>query len=116
MVIETSLPYLDLDAVPVYGSTPAYRGVLALHGWDDLGEQLTRLARERRWEAMAHAVSDEVVQAFAAVGRYDEIASRMRERFRGIRRLAFPVPRPDPHEEERVREVLAALREGVHAT
>jgi alkanesulfonate monooxygenase SsuD/methylene tetrahydromethanopterin reductase-like flavin-dependent oxidoreductase (luciferase family) len=101
--------------IAFYGSTPTYRGVLALHGWGDLGEQLTRLARSGQWEAMARAVPDEVVHAFAVVGRYDEIVPRMRERFQGIGRLAFPVPRPDPREEEPVREVLAALREGDHA-
>jgi hypothetical protein len=85
--------------------------MLALHGWSDLGERLTRLARSVQWEAMARAVPDEVVHAFAAVGRYDEIVPRMRERFRGIGRLAFPVPRPDAREEERVREAGGAARE-----
>jgi probable F420-dependent oxidoreductase len=98
--------------VAFYGSTPTYRGVLELHGWADLGERLSRLARSRRWEEMPRAVPDEVVQAFAAVGRYDAIVPRIRERFRGIRRLAFPVPRGAPADEEQVREVLAALRAG----
>lgn len=96
--------------VAFYGSTPAYRHVLELHGWSDLGEQLNRLARSGRWAEMAGAVPDAVVHAFAAVGRYDEIVPRMRERFRGIRRLALPVSPPERREEERVREVLNGLR------
>jgi len=86
-------------------------GVLIdLHGWGDLGERLSRLARSGRWEEMARAVSDDVVHAFAAIGRYDEIVPRMRERFRGIGRLAFPLPPQVPRAEEQVRAVLAALR------
>ena len=38
-------------------------------------------ASGRRWRA---AVPDDVVHAFAAVGRYDEIVPRIRERFRGV--------------------------------
>ena len=73
-----------------YGSTPSYFGVLEAHGWGELGERLNRLSREGKWHEMARAVSDEVVHAFAAVGRYDEIVPRIRERFRGVARIAFP--------------------------
>jgi probable F420-dependent oxidoreductase len=97
--------------IAFYASTPAYQGVLALHGWNDLGEQLHRLSRQGKWAEMAGAVPDDVVRAFAAVGRYDEIVPRIRERFRGLTRLAFPAPPPAAADEERVREILAALRQ-----
>jgi hypothetical protein len=58
---------------------------------------------------MVQAVPDDVVHTFAAVGRYDEIAPRLRQRFRGIQRLTFPVPRADAREEAQVREVLSEL-------
>ena len=60
---------------------------------------------------MVQAVPDEVVHAIAAVGRYDEIVPRIRERFRGVTRLMFPPPQHDPHEEGMVRELLGALRQ-----
>jgi probable F420-dependent oxidoreductase len=96
--------------IAFYGSTPSYFGVLELHGWGALGEQLNRLSRDGKWQQMTAAVPDEVVHACAAVGRYDEIVPRIRERFRGIRRLAFPAPAEDPRDEAAVREVLDALR------
>lgn len=106
----------QLDAVRAqiafYASTPAYRSVLAVHGWDDLGVELNRLSRERKWDEMTGAVPDDVVYAFAAVGRYDEIVPRLQERFRGVTRLAFPLPPRDAALEERVREILHRLREG----
>ena len=98
--------------IAFYGSTPTYRGVLELHGWSDLGERLSQLARTARWDEMARAVPDDVVHAFAAVGRYDEIAPRICERFRGITRLAFPLPSPTPRDEEQMRAMLVALRDG----
>ena len=98
--------------VSFYGSTPSYFGVLEVHGWGALGEQLNNLSREGKWQEMAAAVPDEVVHAFAIVGRYDEIVPRVRERFRGVRRIAFPAPAEDPREEGVVRELLQELTDG----
>ena len=98
--------------VSFYGSTPSYFGVLEVHGWGALGEQLNNLSREGKWQEMAAAVPDQVVHAFAIVGRYDEIVPRVRERFRGVRRIAFPAPAEDPREEGVVRELLQELTDG----
>jgi probable F420-dependent oxidoreductase len=95
--------------ISFYGSTPSYFGVLEAHGWGDLGARLNKLSRDGKWQEMATAVPDDVVHAFAAVGRYDEIVPRIRERFRGVRRLAFPQPAEDSREEGRVRELLEEL-------
>jgi probable F420-dependent oxidoreductase len=95
--------------VSFYGSTPSYLGVLDAHGWGDLGENLNKLSRVGKWQEMAAAVPDDVVHAFAAIGRYDQIVPRIRERFRGIRRIAFPPPVEQPPEEAQVRELLAEL-------
>ena len=37
-----------------YGSTPAYRPVLDLEGWGELGEELTRLSKSDGWDAMPY--------------------------------------------------------------
>lgn len=97
--------------IAFYGSTPSYLGVLERHGWEELGAKLNRLSRTGKWQEMTAAVPDDVVHACAAVGRYDEIVPRIRERFRGIRRVAFPAPSEEPREEGVVRELLEALRD-----
>jgi len=96
--------------ISFYGSTPAYQGVFALHGWQDLGEKLNRLSREGKWGEMIAAVPEDVVRTFAAVGRWDEIVPTIRERFRGITRLAFSLMGSGPEREGRTRELLAELR------
>lgn len=56
--------------IAFYGSTPAYRGVLELHGWGDLGERLHELSVSRdpdTWTKMANLIDDEVLEAFAIV-------------------------------------------------
>jgi probable F420-dependent oxidoreductase len=70
--------------IAFYGSTPAYRKVLDLHGWGDLQTELNRLSKEGEWDAMASLIDDEMLGAFAVVGPVDEIAAGLRERCEGI--------------------------------
>lgn len=70
--------------VGFYGSTRAYWPVLKAHGLEELGERLHWMSRNDGWDQMAGAVADDVVRLFAAVGRHDEIARRIEERFGGI--------------------------------
>jgi len=70
--------------VAFYGSTPSYRPVLSLHGWDDLGAQLHLLSLKGQWKEMAAAISDEVLSAFVVQGTHVEIAARLAERFGGL--------------------------------
>ncbi|MDH4076451.1 MAG: LLM class flavin-dependent oxidoreductase, partial [Acidimicrobiia bacterium] len=67
--------------VGFYGSTKAYWPVLAEHGLDDLGHELLHLSRTGGWDQMAGRVSDDVVRLFAAVGRFDELAAAVADRF-----------------------------------
>jgi len=70
--------------VAFYGSTPAYFPVLATHGLEDLGHKLHAMSREGRWGEMAKEVPDDVAHLFAAVGRHDQIAGAIEERFGGM--------------------------------
>lgn len=67
--------------IAFYGSTPAYRGVLDLHGWGDLQPKLNELSREGEWDAMADLIDDDVVDAFSVVAPLDDVAMRVTERF-----------------------------------
>jgi probable F420-dependent oxidoreductase len=70
--------------IAFYGSTPAYRPVLELHGWEALGEELHALSvsrREDKWTAMRDLVDDDVLAAFAVTGAPEELGPRVRERF-----------------------------------
>ncbi|CAN5920575.1 LLM class F420-dependent oxidoreductase [soil metagenome] len=70
--------------VAFYGSTPAYWPVFELHGLGDLGRKLNAMTRAGQWDQMAKEISDDVVQLFAAVGRHDQIAKAIDQRFGGL--------------------------------
>ncbi|MFJ4199504.1 TIGR03617 family F420-dependent LLM class oxidoreductase [Streptomyces sviceus] len=70
--------------IAFYGSTPAYRGVLELHGWGELGDELHALStsrREDKWEAMSGLVDDEVLHTFAVVAEPERVAGEIRRRY-----------------------------------
>ena len=56
-----------------YGSTPAYKVILDVHGWGDLQPELNRLSKAGDWATMSSLISDEMVDAFCVQGNPDEI-------------------------------------------
>jgi probable F420-dependent oxidoreductase len=70
--------------IAFYGSTPAYRNVLDLHGWGDLHTELHRLSKEGRWDDMGKLVDDDVLGAFAVVAPLAEVADALRARCAGV--------------------------------
>ena len=67
-----------------YASTPAYKGVLDLHGWGDIQPVLNRMTKEGKWSELAGEISDEVLETFAAVGEPVPAARLTKQRFDGI--------------------------------
>jgi probable F420-dependent oxidoreductase len=70
--------------VAFYGSTPSYRPVLSLHGWDDLADELHALSRKGKWREMPAAVSDDVLEAFLVAATHAELRAVLEARFGGL--------------------------------
>jgi len=70
--------------VAFYGSTPAYWPVFEEEGLSELGPKLNAMTKEGKWDKIAGEVSDDVVHRFAAVGRHDQIAKAIEQRFGGL--------------------------------
>lgn len=67
-----------------YGSTPAYRPVLDLHGWGELQPELNALSKQGRWVEMGSLIDDEVLHTIAACGSPAEIAAHITDRVGGM--------------------------------
>ncbi|MDO8363536.1 MAG: LLM class F420-dependent oxidoreductase [Actinomycetota bacterium] len=95
--------------IAFYGSTPAYKGVLELHGWSDLHPQLNSLSKQGEWVEMGKLITDEVLDAFAVVGTPEQVAPQLHHRYGDIvQRLSFYAPyKSDP---QRWSAVLGALK------
>jgi len=44
--------------ISFYASTPTYRTVLEAHGWEEVGERLEIMAREKQWREMPALITD----------------------------------------------------------
>src|SRR2546421_2255789 len=100
--------------IAFYGSTPAYRPVLELHGWGDLQDELNRLSKQGEWTKMGEMIDDEVLATFAVVAPPEEVAPRLRARVGElVDRISFYAPyASDP---QRWRKMLADLKGGAGA-
>lgn len=78
--------------IAFYASTPAYRVVLDVHGWGELQTELRDLTRAGRWDELAAAVPQEVVDAIAVVGTPEQVAARLVSRYGRCARVALSLP------------------------
>jgi len=88
-----------------YASTPAYRPVLELHGWDSVGLELTALSKQGRWAEMEGLISDEMLHEFAIVAPPGDVPRLLAQRCAGVDRVSFLGGQPRP-------ELLAAIHPG----
>jgi hypothetical protein len=96
--------------IAFYGSTPAYRRVLELHGWGDVATQLHQLSRQGEWEGMGALIDDEMLDAFAVVATYDKLAAALQNRCEGVIDRVMPsFPSTVPN--QTITAVLQELRQ-----
>ncbi len=95
--------------IAFYGSTPAYRNVLDVHGWGGLQDELNTLSKLGKWVEMGNLITDEMLNSFAVVGRPEQIAPELHRRYGDvIQRISFYAPyKSDP---ERWAGVLDAIK------
>jgi probable F420-dependent oxidoreductase len=79
--------------IAFYGSTPAYRPVLELHGWGELQTELRSMSQKGLWTEMGDLIDDDILRAFAVVAPHEELAGALRVRCRPIAdRVSVEVP------------------------
>jgi probable F420-dependent oxidoreductase len=81
------------EQLAFYGSTPAYRPVLELHGWGDLQDELNRLSKRGEWQTMGDLITDDIVETFAVVAEPEDVPKALLARFGDVvDRLSFYAP------------------------
>jgi len=70
--------------IAFYASTPSYRGVFALHGWEDVAEKLSGFATKGQWGEMGALIDDEILDTFAVIADLDEIPAKLQSRYKGL--------------------------------
>lgn len=76
--------------IAFYASTPSYRPVFQLHGWDALAEELSQMARRGEWFEMASKINDDVLETFAVVASPQDLGRALKERYQGLADRIIP--------------------------
>ncbi|WP_110590079.1 TIGR03617 family F420-dependent LLM class oxidoreductase [Microbacterium suaedae] len=70
--------------IAFYGSTPSYRAVLELHGWEDAADSLHAASRRGEWDTMGSLITDDMMNAFATFCEPSALRAALEERFGAI--------------------------------
>jgi probable F420-dependent oxidoreductase len=88
--------------IAFYGSTRTYKPVFDAHGWGDVTMRLNEKTAKGDWAGMPKEISDEMLEAFAITGTFDNIAGRVKANYDGLLdRVYFYFPfRPGADDQE----------------
>lgn len=79
--------------ISFYMSTPAYRIVTEIHGWEDTAFKLSKLARKGEWEEMPKLITDEILDEIALSGTWAELPQKVHNRYGSILdRVSYYMP------------------------
>lgn len=100
------------NQIAFYASTRTYHGVLAYHGWEDVGAKLHQLAANGKWAEMPSLITDEMLDEWAIISTYDGLADAIRAKANGLYRTITLVlddeARKDP---DRIRVSIERLHQ-----
>ena len=69
------------NRIAFYGSTPAYKNVLAVHGWGDMQFELNKLSKEGKWAEMGEMITDEILNVMGVMGEPSGIVAEIQSRY-----------------------------------
>ena len=98
--------------IAFYSSTRNYFPVLEMHGWGETARALQKKSLAGDWQGMAREISDEMLDEFAIIGTYAELAAKIHKKYDGvIDRLSLYdcVPTPAEEEEKEWRRLVKAI-------
>jgi probable F420-dependent oxidoreductase len=69
------------NRIAFYGSTPAYKNVLGVHGWGDMQPELNAMSKEGKWQEMGELITDDMLNTFGVMGEPDALVPEMLKRY-----------------------------------
>lgn len=99
--------------ISFYASTPPYRIILELHGWEETGKQLSSLASQGNWAEMPNLITDEMLDAFAVRGAWADLPAKIKAKYAGglLDRVSYYFPFAPGENEARWRATLAGFQQ-----
>lgn len=102
------------EQIAFYMSTPAYRSVVELHGWETVADQLAGMARQGEWQSMGNLISDDMLDTFTVTGTWAQLPHIVTTRYAGrlLDRVAYYLPYVPGEDDEGWQATVAGFRTG----
>ncbi|MDX1416877.1 MAG: LLM class flavin-dependent oxidoreductase, partial [Candidatus Promineifilaceae bacterium] len=79
--------------ISFYLSTPAYRVIAELHGWQEDARRLSEAARSGEWEKMPGMVNDQMMDTFVVTGTWADLPGKVKAKYgRLLDRVSYYLP------------------------
>ena len=96
--------------IAFYASTPSYRPVMLLHGWEETAQKLSGLAARGAWIEMPALITDNMLSEFAIIASPASIPSALHARYQGlVNRLGLYIPFKPGERDEFWKSVLHSV-------
>ncbi len=96
--------------IAFYSSTRNYFPVLEMHGWGETARALQKKSIAGDWEGMPREITDEMLDEFAIIGTYAELADEIKKKYEGVvDRLTLYECLPERGQEYVWRPVIKAI-------
>ena len=97
--------------IAFYASTRSYAPVMNAHGWNDTADKLYQMSVKGHWDKMVGEITDEMLEAFAVVGTYDDIVVKIKARHGSYATsLDFSPQARNSEEKDRLRSIIRSLQ------
>lgn len=98
--------------IAFYSTARAYHRILAFHGWEGLGPELQRLAKAGKQAEMAACITDAMLDEWAIVSTYDQLAETIRAKCEGLYDTIVLTPHGEARKDhDLLRETIAKLHQ-----
>ncbi len=99
--------------ISFYLSTPAYRIIANLHGWEEDSRRLSEAARNGQWDAMPGMISDEIMDTLAVSGTWSELPGKIKDKYGDLLdRISYYLPYIPGEQEEGWQATIRGFKEG----
>jgi hypothetical protein len=79
--------------ISFYLSTPAYRVLAEMHGWEDTAVQLSQMARDGQWADMPNLINDNILDIMAVRGMWAELPQIIHQKYSNLLdRVSYYLP------------------------